>query len=235
MRSQRSALLLIPRPCTLLPQAVLDWLSQRPAVHWLAPAPRLRLRNYQASVITQSAQAPPSWSTSVATDPAFHPIWAAGITGTGQIVGCGDSGVGERGAAVWEGLVWWHPPVGKLVCGDGPWCKAQQFGKWDRSGAPVRCALLHAMHCCWPHSRHCHQHPTPPSNLHHPPRSLPQTGGTASSGTLLWTMPSGGPWCAIKTASRPLTARAAARSGQGAGPCSWGRDPCPPSTDDGCS
>ena len=29
-------------------------------------------------------------------DPALHPLWAAGITGRGQVIGCGDSGLGER-------------------------------------------------------------------------------------------------------------------------------------------
>lgn len=32
---------------------VLEWLSQRPAVHWVAPAPQLRLNNARASVISQ--------------------------------------------------------------------------------------------------------------------------------------------------------------------------------------
>lgn len=48
-------------------------------------------------------------------DPALHPLWAAGITGRGQVIGCGDSGLGEhccaregclsRPAAVLAGLL----------------------------------------------------------------------------------------------------------------------------------
>lgn len=34
-------------------ERVLQWLAQRPAVHWVDPAPKLRLNNAQASSITQ--------------------------------------------------------------------------------------------------------------------------------------------------------------------------------------
>lgn len=30
-------------------------------------------------------------------DAELHPLWAAGITGKGQVIGCGDSGLGEAG------------------------------------------------------------------------------------------------------------------------------------------
>lgn len=30
-------------------------------------------------------------------DAELHPLWAAGITGKGQVIGCGDSGLGEGG------------------------------------------------------------------------------------------------------------------------------------------
>ena len=36
---------------------VLQWLAQRPAVHWVDPAPKLRLNNAQASSITQVGRA----------------------------------------------------------------------------------------------------------------------------------------------------------------------------------
>ena len=42
----------------------------------------------------QSARAPSATSGNPNTDPGYHPLWAAGITGTNQTVGCGDSGVG---------------------------------------------------------------------------------------------------------------------------------------------
>lgn len=37
---------------------------------------------------------PPSEAAEL-LDPTYHPLWAAGITGANQVVGCGDSGVGE--------------------------------------------------------------------------------------------------------------------------------------------
>lgn len=81
--------------CIFLLQAVLKWLSQRPAVHWIEPAAKLQLYNNKASSITQSGQPLPSpWSPSVNADADHHPLWAAGITGAGQVIGCGDSGVG---------------------------------------------------------------------------------------------------------------------------------------------
>ena len=48
--SPDSALVLAPAPQL---GRVLQWLAQRPAAHWVAPAPRLRLHNAQASSITQ--------------------------------------------------------------------------------------------------------------------------------------------------------------------------------------
>ncbi|PSC76615.1 Serine protease ABC transporter B family tagA isoform A [Micractinium conductrix] len=70
---------------------VLAWLAERPAVHWLSPAPKLRTNNRRVTSIAQAGR-PPSETASL-LDPGFHPLWAAGLTGAGQVIGCGDSGI----------------------------------------------------------------------------------------------------------------------------------------------
>jgi subtilisin family serine protease len=79
------------------PQAlrkVLEWLSERPAVRWISPLARHARRNHQGTVITQAARAAPqNPGTSGNLDPDVHPVWNAGITGGGQIIGQGDSGI----------------------------------------------------------------------------------------------------------------------------------------------
>ena len=42
----------------------------------------------------QSGNAAPDAPVQLAQDRGSHPIWAAGLTGAGQIVGAGDSGIG---------------------------------------------------------------------------------------------------------------------------------------------
>ena len=74
---------------------MLDWLAEQPAVHWLAPRAAVRLHNWQGSAIVQSGNAAPDAPVQLAQDRGSHPIWAAGLTGAGQIVGAGDSGIGE--------------------------------------------------------------------------------------------------------------------------------------------
>lgn len=73
-------------PAEHLRQA-LAWLSTQPAVHWVAPRAQARLSNYFETSILQGA---------AARGPAAdgHPLWAAGLDGRGQIIGCGDSGIG---------------------------------------------------------------------------------------------------------------------------------------------
>lgn len=73
---------------------VVDWLVQRPSVHWVAPLPKFMLRNRQASSIVQSAKGVPSAGGNVNVDPSYHPLWAAGLTGKNQVIGIGDSGIG---------------------------------------------------------------------------------------------------------------------------------------------
>lgn len=84
----------------LLLQDVLTWLAAQPMVHWISPLPRMQLQNNQASAITQAGTGALSTSQNSFDNPEVHPIWAAGITGTGQVIGGGDSGVGE--AAPWD-------------------------------------------------------------------------------------------------------------------------------------
>ncbi|CAI7853602.1 unnamed protein product, partial [Closterium sp. NIES-53] len=102
-------LLVLAAPKPLLP-AVLRWLQQQGWVQWMAPRPRSRLHNRWASAVTQSGT-----SVGLDDDPGFgspasasgggggeqqrsgfraaRPLWSAGITGSGQIVGIGDSGI----------------------------------------------------------------------------------------------------------------------------------------------
>lgn len=76
-------------PAALL-SSVLLWLVEQPSVHWVAPKYAFRLHNYDAATIIQSAQ---PGAGSDFDDPDKHPIWAAGLKGQNQVVGCGDSGM----------------------------------------------------------------------------------------------------------------------------------------------
>ncbi len=69
------------------------WLSERHVVHWVEPAPKLRMMNRQASTITQSGGPAPNTNAQINIDPKYHPIWSAGITGKGMVIGIGDSGL----------------------------------------------------------------------------------------------------------------------------------------------
>ena len=86
--------------CMCAPQEALQWLAEQPAVHWLAPGAPLSLRNWQGTAISQSASAAPDAPVALLADHGSHPIWAAGLTGQGQIVGAGDSGIGALQSAV---------------------------------------------------------------------------------------------------------------------------------------
>ena len=74
-------------------RSVLEWLTARPAVQWVTPLPKFRLRNRQASSIIQSSKGVPASAGNVNVDPTYHPLWAAGITGKNQVLGLGDSGL----------------------------------------------------------------------------------------------------------------------------------------------
>lgn len=78
-------------------QDVLYWLAQQPAVHWLAPKAPVMLHNWQGTAISQSATAAPDAPVLLSNDRGSHPVWAAGLTGQGQIIGAGDSGLGKCG------------------------------------------------------------------------------------------------------------------------------------------
>ncbi|GMH38149.1 hypothetical protein BSKO_06033 [Bryopsis sp. KO-2023] len=69
----------------------IELFSTQPSVHWIHPKAKTQLHNWRASGIIQSGMAPKDES---GVDSAgTHPIWAAGIQGEGQVVGCGDSGI----------------------------------------------------------------------------------------------------------------------------------------------
>ncbi len=69
---------------------MLDWLSRRPSVKWISPVLHSKLHNLPGGVITQTGGL--DLSTAVSS-PSQHPLWAAGLDGTGQLVGLGDSGI----------------------------------------------------------------------------------------------------------------------------------------------
>jgi hypothetical protein len=71
---------------------VLSWLSHQSGVHWLSPRPIVHTSNYQGVTILQTGRAAAIGGTSFT---GIRPLWDAGLDGTGQVVGCGDSGVGE--------------------------------------------------------------------------------------------------------------------------------------------
>ena len=78
-----------------LASRVAGWLAAQPATHWLSPASLTASeRNWQASSIIQSGKgAPSSGSSNAVADAATHPLWAANVTGKGQVIGGGDSGL----------------------------------------------------------------------------------------------------------------------------------------------
>ena len=76
-------------------QALVEWLSQHPAVHWIEPAAAGKLHNWQGTAVVQSATAAPTAPVLLTQDQGTHPIWTAGLTGAGQIIGAGDSGLGK--------------------------------------------------------------------------------------------------------------------------------------------
>ncbi len=65
-------------------------------MHWLVPRAALHLHNWQGTAIVQSGNAAPDAPVALVADRGTHPIWAAGLTGAGQVIGAGDSGIGER-------------------------------------------------------------------------------------------------------------------------------------------
>ena len=74
------------------------WLVEQPAVHWVAPQPKVRAHNFFATGISQCSAAAGISDANMAAGPSgdsdTHPFWWAGIDGTGQIVGMGDTGIG---------------------------------------------------------------------------------------------------------------------------------------------
>lgn len=76
--------------------ALLDWLTAHPLVHWVEPVMQLHFNNKNASAIMQSGQAAPVGAANTNLNPSVRPIWAAGITGANQIIGLGDTGLGEH-------------------------------------------------------------------------------------------------------------------------------------------
>jgi hypothetical protein len=60
------------------------------------PLPRKAARNRDSAAVVQggvAAPGAPAGAAAAALDPAVHPVWAAGITGEGQVMGMADSGV----------------------------------------------------------------------------------------------------------------------------------------------
>lgn len=74
------------------------WLAEQPAVHWVAPQPKVRAHNFFATSISQCSAAAGISAANLAAGPTndgdTHPFWWAGLDGTGQIVGMGDTGIG---------------------------------------------------------------------------------------------------------------------------------------------
>ncbi|KAG2444995.1 hypothetical protein HYH02_008865 [Chlamydomonas schloesseri] len=79
--------------------AALAWLSGQPVVRWVSPRVALAHRNARASILTQSgslttaAYSDPVGDGSSSAEAARRPYWAAGLNGTGEILGSGDTGL----------------------------------------------------------------------------------------------------------------------------------------------
>lgn len=77
---------------------VAEWLAAQPEVEWVELRQEGRLHNWQAAAIVQAGANPRDPDASSAgpqAQPDLHPIWEAGLRGEGQLLGVGDSGVGE--------------------------------------------------------------------------------------------------------------------------------------------
>ena len=82
---------------------MVQWLAAQLSVHWVAPIAAVKLHNWQGTAIVQSAAAAPDPPVPLTQDGGSHPVWAAGLTGAGQIIGGGDSGIGA------------HPPCPEVL------------------------------------------------------------------------------------------------------------------------
>lgn len=71
---------------------MLLWLAEQPQTTWLAPRFAARPANSQASAILQSPLDSLAAVGSFA-DAALRPFWAAGVNGSGQVIGTGDNGI----------------------------------------------------------------------------------------------------------------------------------------------
>ena len=80
-------------PSAAAAHAAAAWLAAQPAAHWVSAAPALASHNWQAAAITQSGKGAREPPAGPLADAGTHPLWAAGIVGSGQVAGGGDSGV----------------------------------------------------------------------------------------------------------------------------------------------
>ena len=67
---------------------VLGWLAHRDLAAWIAPRHRIQMHNNFASAIIQSGD-----YSDTAPSEQLRPFWAAGLNGTGEVVGVGDTGL----------------------------------------------------------------------------------------------------------------------------------------------
>ncbi|KAL3130908.1 Signal peptide peptidase-like 2A [Trebouxia sp. C0009 RCD-2024] len=74
---------------------VLVWLTAQPQVHWVSPRAKTRAANFFATGIGQSGSAATLDDAKLGLDQdaGTHPFWKAGLTGVGQTVGMGDTGI----------------------------------------------------------------------------------------------------------------------------------------------
>ncbi|KAL0037541.1 hypothetical protein WJX77_001610 [Trebouxia sp. C0004] len=78
-------------------QAVVEWLTAQPQVHWVSPRAQTKASNFFATGISQSGTAATladaSYPAGASNDAGTHPLWDAGLNGENQIVGMGDTGI----------------------------------------------------------------------------------------------------------------------------------------------
>lgn len=95
----------------------------------------------------QSGRAPPGVATGL--DPAHLPVWSAGLRGQGQVIGMGDSGVGETLRSLLalqqpRRLVWPRPARLMAVGSGSPPVLGLPYGRWQRCRSMQRSCLLRA-------------------------------------------------------------------------------------------
>ncbi|KAG2430932.1 hypothetical protein HXX76_009902 [Chlamydomonas incerta] len=123
--------------------AALSWLAAQPVVRWVSPRMARTHRNARASILTQSGSLAaaeyndPVGDGSSGAEAARRPYWAAGLDGTGEILGSGDTGVDLDNCYLSDPRYDAGAVAGQLAPVTTQWPSSQGNGYFTRSGDRV--------------------------------------------------------------------------------------------------